>query len=87
MIGMISLGVLSDKIGRRYGSIITATFMSLSSIGMVCITFIYGNTNGNNDNDNNDDSNLLFTCMSTLLFLFGIGVGGEHPLSASSASE
>jgi hypothetical protein len=29
----------------------------------------------------------LFRCMSCVLFVFGVGVGGEYPLSASSASE
>ena len=76
MLGMISLGILSDTIGRRYGSILTATFMSCSSIGMVVITFSFAN-----------DAKSLFGYMSILLFIFGIGVGGEYPLSASSASE
>jgi MFS family permease len=34
-----------------------------------------------------DSSGKLFSALSVLLFVFGIGVGGEYPLSAASASE
>ena len=34
-----------------------------------------------------DDPSRLFGCMSALLFVFGVGVGGEYPISAASANE
>ena len=76
MIGMVLLGILANNIGRRRGSILTAslmvlgaTFLTLSSINL------------------SSDPSVLFPVMSVSLFIFGIGVGGEYPLSASSASE
>jgi len=76
MVGMVALGALANDIGRRLGSIITASLMAL---GAVCLTlssvFL------------SDAPSALFPVMSLSLFVFGVGVGGEYPLSASSASE
>ena len=76
MVGMIGLGVMANNVGRRRGSIITATLMA---VGAICLTsssiFLSSNPS------------TLFPVMSLSLFIFGIGVGGEYPLSASSASE
>jgi len=47
---------------------------------------LVGNFNNIDDNNNNEDSgrpDVLFMVMSASLFIFGIGVGGEYPLSAS----
>jgi len=76
MIGMVVLGVLANDIGRRRGSIITATFMALGSI-MLTLSSIFLSSM----------PSILFPVMSISLFIFGFGVGGEYPLSASSASE
>jgi len=76
MIGMVVLGVLANTIGRRRGSIITATFMALGSI-MLTLSSIFLSSM----------PSILFPVMSISLFIFGFGVGGEYPLSASSASE
>ena len=75
ILGMIVLGHLSNRIGRRKGSIATASFMAASAVGLTLATLIV------------EDANALFITMNALLFLFGFGVGGEYPLSASSASE
>jgi len=74
--GMISIGLLSSVRGRRTGSILTASLMCSGSIGLLLITVALSNF-----------PLTLFRCMMVLLFVFGIGVGGEYPLSASSASE
>ena len=74
--GMMLLGTLANTLGRRMGSILTATFMCGGAWGMTLCSLILVN-----------DASLLFKCMVALLFLFGVGVGGEYPLSASSASE
>ena len=76
MIGMVILGTAANKIGRRIGSIITASLMMLGALAMALISFFMS-----------DYPSTLFLSMSLALFLFGIGVGGEYPLSASSASE
>jgi len=74
--GMILVGTLSNTLGRRVGSILTASFMCGGAWGMALVSLILVN-----------NASLLFQCMLVLLFLFGVGVGGEYPLSASSASE
>ena len=76
IIGMVSIGILANKIGRRNGSITTATFMTMGSIGLALTSFLY-----------NNDGEIMSHHLVTSLFLFGIGVGGEYPLSSSSASE
>lgn len=76
MIGMVAIGALATKFGRRHGSILTAALMSGgSALLTLCSLFLSGSPSA------------LFPCMSISFFFFGIGVGGEYPLSASSASE
>lgn len=77
--GMLLVGYLANSIGRRRGSLLTATLMSGGAVGLTIIA--WGSHHLNNH------PNQLFKYMSILLFVFGIGVGGEYPLSASSASE
>ena len=74
--GMMLLGTLANTLGRRMGSILTASLMCGGAWGMTLVSFIFTN-----------EASVLFKCMVLLLFLFGVGVGGEYPLSASSASE
>jgi len=76
MVGMVVLGTAANKIGRRKGSILTASFMMMGAAAMASISFFLSNY-----------PSTLFLAMSWALALFGIGVGGEYPLSASSASE
>jgi MFS family permease len=71
--GMLLLGLLADIIGRKWGSRMTATIMS---IGGILLTGAYGT---------NAQQFLSVFCFS--LFFFGTGVGGEYPLSASSSIE
>ncbi len=74
--GMIIIGMLSGRIGRRTGSITTAALMALGSAGL---------TFGSLQFTSNPE--LMLKNMTAFLFIFGAGVGGEYPLSASSASE
>ena len=76
MVGMIAIGALSNTIGRRRGSILTASFMAVGSMCLFLSSIFLSHS-----------PSILFPVMSVCLFLFGIGVGGEYPLSASSASE
>ena len=76
MLGMVVIGALATKVGRRRGSILTAALMSGgSALLTLCSLFLSGSPSA------------LFPCMTVSFFVFGIGVGGEYPLSASSASE
>ena len=76
IVGMLLIGTLANHIGRRTGSILTASLMAGGAIGLTIASWIF-----------TSNPSLLFVTMSTLLFALGIGVGGEYPLSASSASE
>ena len=76
--GMILLGYWSNHIGRRKGSIVTALFMAGGSLGLVAVS-VFGAERWSPDH--------IFGGTVGCLILFGIGVGGEYPLSASLASE
>jgi len=71
--GMLIFGFLSDKIGRKGTGILTSCFMVLGLVGMVFYT--------------DSHFNRLFQVWSVFFALFGFGVGGEYPLSASCSSE
>lgn len=74
--GMGFIGLAANRMGRRMGGIITASFMSAGAIGLTSITFFFAN-----------DARTLFLSMSVLLFVFGFGVGGEYPMSSATATE
>ncbi len=76
--GMVLLGYWSNHIGRRKGSILTASLMTGGSLGLVALS-IFGAVFWSAEN--------IFRGTVACLVLFGIGVGGEYPLSASLASE
>ena len=72
--GMIVVGYLANTIGRRKGSIWTASVMSGGAFLLFLTSYI-------------SNPIWLYRSMSFLFFIFGLGVGGEYPLSACSASE
>eukprot|EP00592_Proboscia_alata_P017994 CAMPEP_0194414700 /NCGR_PEP_ID=MMETSP0176-20130528/13414_1 /TAXON_ID=216777 /ORGANISM="Proboscia alata, Strain PI-D3" /LENGTH=633 /DNA_ID=CAMNT_0039218899 /DNA_START=18 /DNA_END=1919 /DNA_ORIENTATION=- len=72
--GMLAIGTLANTIGRRNGSILTASLMFFGALGLVVSSYL-------------SSGNVIFSCMTFMLFVFGMGVGGEYPLSASTASE
>lgn len=76
MVGMVGFGWLANRIGRRRGSIATATLMALGASGLTVVSLLLV-----------DRPRRLVQSMAALLFVFGVGVGGEYPLSACSASE
>ncbi|KAI9669102.1 MAG: hypothetical protein M1831_000694 [Alyxoria varia] len=73
IVGQILVGVIGDWIGRRWGLIQDATIMF---IGLLMLTAAWGvNQNG------------WVICYAWSLFFYGIGVGGEYPMTATSGME
>ena len=74
--GMLLLGYLANRIGRRRGSITTASLMVFGSVGLMGASLFLAKY-----------PVALFRVCTVSLAVFGVGVGGEYPLSAASASE
>ncbi|KAL9130749.1 MAG: hypothetical protein Q9217_001145 [Psora testacea] len=73
IIGQMLVGVLGDWLGRRWGLIQDATIMFL---GLIMLTAAWGVT-----------ENGWVICYVWSLFFYGIGVGGEYPMTATSGME
>lgn len=71
--GQIMIGILGDWIGRRWGIIQDATTMFL---GTLMLTAMWGTT-----------LNGWVICYALSLLVFGIGVGGEYPMTSVTAME
>lgn len=82
IIGMIGIGYCSRYIGRRAGSLLTASFMCIGAWSLTLLSYL-----ASRQTNSYYSINTIVSFMTTSFFLFGIGVGGEYPLSASSASE
>ncbi len=65
--GMIIIGSVAGSIGRRNGSITTATFMTVGSAGITFGAFAFKNS-----------PEAMLKNLVSFLFVFGFGVGGEH---------
>jgi MFS family permease len=81
ILGMICIGYASNSLGRRRGSITTASLMCIGSWSLTLLSYLASKP------EFSDSISSLFWCISISFFVFGVGVGGEYPLSASSASE
>lgn len=73
VIGMVSMGVVGDLIGRKYAMLLTLAFSFLGSVG--CAAFSWGG----------DMS--TYAVISACRLVLGIGVGGLYPLSAAKVAE
>src|SRR5271170_4230724 len=71
--GQILVGFIGDWIGRRWGLIQDATIMFTCLIMLVCS---WGTT-----------LNGWVICYTWSLFFYGVGVGGEYPMTATSGME
>ncbi len=72
MLGMLTFGKLSDLMGNQSAGIVAA-FLQL--IGIIMMTFFY-----------NENLNTIFIVFNLFFGVFGLGVGGEYPLTAASAA-
>jgi len=73
IVGQILVGVIGDWLGRRWGLIQDAVIMFIGLIMLVCA---WGVT-----------QNGWVICYVWSLFFYGIGVGGEYPMTATSGME
>jgi MFS family permease len=73
IVGMLTLGYIADRIGRKWGSVTTASFMF---IGGILLTASGGVGIRN-----------WLICFTVAQAVFAYGVGGEYPIASSTASE
>ncbi|KAK0270779.1 hypothetical protein LTR35_013831 [Friedmanniomyces endolithicus] len=73
IVGQILVGILGDWLGRRWGLIQDAVIML---VGLIMLTAAWGTT-----------LNGWVICYVWSLFFYGIGVGGEYPMTATSGME
>ena len=73
IIGQILVGILGDWLGRRWGLIQDAVIMF---IGLLMLTAAWGTT-----------LNGWVICYALSLLFYGVGVGGEYPMTATSGME
>ncbi|EMC93447.1 hypothetical protein BAUCODRAFT_95153 [Baudoinia panamericana UAMH 10762] len=73
IVGQILVGIIGDWLGRRWGLIQDAAIMF---IGLVMLTAAWGTT-----------LNGWVICYVWSLFFYGIGVGGEYPMTATAGME
>jgi MFS family permease len=72
-LGQILVGILGDWLGRRHGLIQDAVIMF---VGLLMLTAAWGVT-----------LNGWVICYVWALFFYGIGVGGEYPMTATAGME
>eukprot|EP00122_Pirum_gemmata_P019701 Pgem_evm2s18435 len=74
MLGMLILACFADRLGRKFGSLATAIIMTVGAILMTLSMPFAG-------------YNTMFTWFTVAYGIYGFGVGGEYPISGSSAAE
>ncbi|KAF8855544.1 MFS general substrate transporter [Acephala macrosclerotiorum] len=73
IVGQITVGIIGDSIGRRWGLIQDAIIMF---VGLLMLTASWG-----------DNLNGWVICYAWSLFFYSVGVGGEYPMTATAAME
>mgnify|MGYP002716174148 FL=1 len=73
IVGQVLVGVEGDWVGRRFGMVQDAAIMTL---GSVMLTAMWGVSH-----------NGWVICYAWSLFVYGIGVGGEYPMTSTRAME
>lgn len=75
LLGMIVFGVLSDRIGRKFGMLFASVWLSLWSVIAAGAYGAGGSING------------MFAALEAYRFLLGIAIGAEYPAGSVAASE
>lgn len=73
IVGQLALGYLADRVGRKWGSVVTAATMLLGGALMAT--------------SSGPSVAALFVMYAISQSVFGVGVGGEYPIASTSASE
>ncbi|PWN25210.1 MFS general substrate transporter [Jaminaea rosea] len=73
IVGQILVGIQGDWVGRKFGMVQDALIMTLGSI---MLTAMWGTTLQG-----------WVICYALSLFIYGIGVGGEYPMTSTRAME
>jgi len=73
IVGQIGVGIEGDWVGRKFGLVQDALIMTL---GLVMLTAMWGL-----------DLNGWIICYGWSLFIYGFGVGGEYPMTSTTAME
>ncbi|KAF3902162.1 hypothetical protein ABW21_db0206095 [Orbilia brochopaga] len=73
MVGQILVGIQGDWVGRKFGLVQDALVMFL---GLILLTASWGTS-----------LNGWVICYAWCLFIYGIGVGGEYPMTATMSME
>ncbi|KAE8225809.1 hypothetical protein CF319_g1500 [Tilletia indica] len=75
VVGMLTFGVLSDKIGRKFGMIFASCWLALFSVLAAGAYGAGGSLGG------------LYAALIAYRFLIGIAIGAEYPAGSVAASE
>ncbi|PPQ76968.1 hypothetical protein CVT26_007840 [Gymnopilus dilepis] len=75
IVGMLSFGYMSDKIGRKFGMMAATGIVIVFSALSAASKGAHGSVNG------------LLSMLSAMRFLVGIGIGAEYPCGSVAASE
>ncbi|KAJ3348421.1 hypothetical protein GGF32_006229 [Allomyces javanicus] len=75
LLGMLVFGVLSDRIGRKFGMIFASVWLAICALLSACAYGAGGSTGG------------LFAALEAYRFLAGIAIGAEYPAGSVAASE
>jgi len=72
MLGMLCFGAIADAVGHNRAGMLTSILMVA---GVTIMTFV-----------ESEQTDTLFLVFAVFFGIFGLGVGGEYPLSASGAA-
>ncbi|TFK75122.1 MFS Git1p-related glycerophosphoinositol and glycerophosphocholine permease [Pluteus cervinus] len=75
IVGMVTFGYLSDKIGRKFGMMTATAIVVVFSALSAASVGAHGSLGG------------MLAMLSAMRFLLGIGIGAEYPCGSVSASE
>jgi len=75
VVGQLSFGYVSDKVGRKFGMMTATGIVALFSLLSACVKGVHG------------DLHSMLAQLAAWRFLIGIGIGAEYPCGSVAASE